>query len=85
MHGEVAVTLLRHMGHSGTVPSALLAADVAAALARLKAAVAPLPPADPVDDRSTEPSVNLRQRAFPLIELLGRAASKGCDVTWDRA
>jgi len=47
--GDVAVTLIKMMGHSGTVPSALLAEDVPAALARLKAAVAahsnePLPP-----------------------------------------
>lgn len=85
MNGEVAVTLLRHMGHTGTVPSALLAADVPAALARLESAVAGLPPAEPVDDRRPEQAVNLRQRAFPLVELLGRAARKGCDVTWDRA
>jgi len=40
MFGDVAVTLIKMMGHSGTVPSALLAQDVPAALERLKAAVA---------------------------------------------
>ena len=40
MFGDVAVTLIKLMGHSGTVPSALLAEDVPAALARLKVAVA---------------------------------------------
>lgn len=83
--GDVAVTLLRHMGHSGTVPGALLGADVPGALARLEAAVAHLPPAEPVDDREAEPGVSLRQRAFPLLEMLRRAAGKGCDITWERA
>jgi hypothetical protein len=40
MFGDIAVHLLKLMGHSGTVPSALLAEDVPAALERLKAAVA---------------------------------------------
>ena len=40
MFGDVAIRLLELMGHSGTVPGALLAEDVAAALARLEAAVA---------------------------------------------
>ena len=36
MFGDVAVPLLKAMGHSGTVPGALLAADIPAALALLK-------------------------------------------------
>jgi hypothetical protein len=39
MFGDVAVTLLKMMGHSGTVPGAILAADVPAALSRLTAAI----------------------------------------------
>ena len=31
MFGDVAETLLKMMGHTGTVPSALLAADIPAA------------------------------------------------------
>ncbi len=38
MFGDVAVRLLKMMGHSGTVPSALLAENVPAALGRLEAA-----------------------------------------------
>jgi len=89
MFGDVAVALLKMMGHSGTVPSAILAADIAAALARLKPAVAaaPEPPAPPPDGDGTpeQPRVSLRQRAFPLIDLLERAARAGADVLWDRA
>ena len=39
MFGDVAVRLLKMMGHSGTVPSAILAADIPAAVAKLEAAV----------------------------------------------
>ncbi len=89
MFGDVAVALLKMMGHSGTVPSALLAADIAAALARLKPAVAaaPEPPAPPPDGDGNpeQPRVSLRQRAFPLVDLLERAAKAGADVLWDKA
>ena len=40
MHGDAAVALLRAMGHSGTVPGAILAAELPAALAQLRAALA---------------------------------------------
>jgi hypothetical protein len=91
MFGDIAVTLLKMMGHSGTVPGAILAQDIPPALERLKSAVAAAPesapaPASSDDDREgKEPPVSLRQRAFPLVELLERAARKGCDVLWDRA
>lgn len=43
MFGEVAATLLKLMGHTGTVPGALLAEDLPGAVARLKATVAEHP------------------------------------------
>jgi hypothetical protein len=36
MHGDAAVALLKGMGHSGTVPGAILAADLPDALAQLQ-------------------------------------------------
>lgn len=85
MFGEVAVTLLRMMGQSGSVPGAILATDIPAALGRLQQAVAANPPAAPPpkarDDG--EPPVSLRQRAFPLIDLLTRATKKKADVIWE--
>jgi hypothetical protein len=88
MFGDVAVQLLKMMGHSGTVPSALLAADIPAALARLRSAVAaaPEPPEPPSerDGKAEQPRVSLRQRAFPLIDLLERSARAGADVLWDK-
>jgi hypothetical protein len=87
MNGEIAVQLLKAMGHSGTVPSAILAKDIPGALARLKAAVDASPKetsASPGrdDGEKKEGPVSMRQRAFPLIELLARAADKGAEVMW---
>ena len=84
--GDVAVTLLKMMGHSGTIPSALLAADVPAALARLKEQLAASAPdargGSSRDNDDAETPVGLRQRAYPLIELLSAAAQQECDVMW---
>jgi hypothetical protein len=87
MFGEVAVQLLKMMGHSGTVPSALLAKDISQALARLEAALAgaPAATAEARDEGDETPKVSLHQRAYPLIELLARAAQANCDVLWDKA
>ena len=87
MNGDIAVQLLKAMGHSGTVPSAILAGDIPGALARLKAAVASSPGAatespNKDDEVRREAQVSLRQRAFPLVDLLTRAAEKGAEVMW---
>ncbi len=86
MFGDVAITLLKMMGQSGAIPGAILAADIPAALEKLQSAVtqqAAHPRARP-DDETEEPNVSLRQRAFPLIDLLQRAAQRKADVIWDR-
>ena len=87
MNGDIAVQLLKAMGHSGTVPSAMLAGDIPGALARLKSAVAASPKAatespDSDERDRREVPVSLGQRAFPLIDLLTRAAAKGAEVMW---
>ena len=84
MFGDVAVTLLKMMGQSGAVPGAILPEDIPAALERLKQGVAahreePMPAGK---EREDEPKVVLHQRAFPLIELLTRAAQRKCHVIW---
>ena len=91
MFGDVAIILLKMMGHSGTVPSALLAGDIPSALARLKQELAAAGPADEnrqsvrphAADADTPPAVGIRLRAYPLIQLLSAAARQGCDVMWD--
>ena len=83
MFGDVAVAFLKMMGHSGTVPSAILAADVPAALSRLSASIKVAKAAPSVDDEDEdEPQVSLSNRALPLINLLTAAAQEGCDVMW---
>ena len=89
MLGDTAVQLLRLMGHSGTVPSAILSRDIPAAVDKLERALAQSSAAAPTGnadeaDNEREPGVSLRQRAFPLIQLLKAAAKQGCDLTWDR-
>lgn len=94
LHGEAALALLRAMGHSGTVPGAILAADLPAALASLRQALAaqaaPEPPTaapdDPDDaDEEREPPVTLRMRAVPFVDLLETAITRDSDLMWERA
>jgi hypothetical protein len=84
MFGDVALAMLKMMGHSATVPGAILAEDVPAALARLKAAIEAekaLPP--PVEDKDAdEPVVSMAHRALPLIDLLAAAAKAESNVMW---
>jgi len=88
MFGEVATAVLKMMGQSGVVPGALQAADVPAALERLKRAAAAAPrdqagqEAQP--EENAQPGVSLRQRAYPLIELLARTAAKEVAVVWEQ-
>jgi len=89
MLGDTALQLLQLMGHSGTVPSAILSRDIPAAVEKLERALAQSSAAAPTGnadggDNEREPRVSLRQRAFPLIQLLKVAAKQGCDLTWDR-
>lgn len=93
MFGEVAIHLLKMMGHSGTVPSAITAAEIPAALARLEKALENPPPLpgkpdaapkqdDREDDAEREPPVSLQMRAYPLVQLLKAAVAKKADVLW---
>lgn len=93
MFGDIAVSLLKMMGHSGTVSGAILAEDVPAALDRLKKALAadrsaavaaPADDAKDDDEDSKEPPVSLARHAFPLLQLLEAAARTQHDVMWDR-
>jgi hypothetical protein len=87
MFGDVAIRLLKMMGHSATVPGALAAEDIRPALDRLVAAVRveeqSAEPATSGGDDDDEPPVSLSHRALPLIELLKAAAEKPCSVMWD--
>lgn len=88
MFGDIALALIERMGHSATVPGALAAEDVPAALDRLRTSIATErhlagprqePGADDDEDR-----VSLAHRALPLIELLEAALRANAYVMWDR-
>lgn len=89
MFGDVAVSLLKLMGHSGTVPGAILAADIPAALAQLRAGLHAQPEEPEVDEtegdtgsEKPEPRVSIHRRAVPLVDLLTRSAQANTDVIW---
>lgn len=86
MFGDAATNLLKLMGHSGTIPGAIMGEDVADALAKLKQNLADQPATDESagsDDDESNNRVALATRAAPLIELLEAAAASGANVLWD--
>ena len=95
VHGDTAVALLKAMGHSGTVPGAILAPELPAALAHLRRTLdelaahpLPAPPTrtdgDDDEEREREPPVTLRMRAVPFINMIETAIARGSDLMWDR-
>ena len=68
--GDVAVTLLKMTGHSGTVPSAPRAGDIPSALARLKQELAA---AGPEEESKQSVRSGCRRRALPGFRLVAVA------------
>lgn len=90
--GNVAVPLLRMMGHSGTVPGCILAADLPAAFAKLQLLLISTDPernnkhdTQPDNDESDTSSIGLSLRAWLLIRLLYAAIEQGCDIMWEES
>jgi Domain of unknown function (DUF1840) len=83
MFGDIALAMLKMMGHSATVPGAIVAEDVPAALSRLTAAIEAEKASQPVGDKDAdEPPVSMANRALPLIDLLAAAAKANTYVMW---
>ena len=80
MFGDVAVTLLKLMGHSGTVPSAVNAEDIPAYLDKLQEGLNNYQ--DNSDAEADEPAVGLQTRAKPLIDLMRSAHENNDSVSW---
>ncbi|HCG5623423.1 TPA: DUF1840 domain-containing protein [Vibrio parahaemolyticus] len=92
MFGDIALEMIKMMGHSGTVPGSISAQDVPDSLSKLTSALSAknaaeenLPTDVDVDEEEeqAEPAVSLGRRAFPLIELLKSAIKEECEVMWD--
>jgi len=86
MFGDVAKTLLKLMGHSGTVPGALLPGEIPQALSLLEERLkknSKNAPTQKADDDFEEVDVSLSHRAIPLINMLKSAEKQQCPVTWD--
>lgn len=88
LFGEIGKQLIELMGHTPTVPGAILAEDLPAALARLRSGIAAastqeqaIPPSDAPDDK--ERHVSLAHRALPVIQLLEAALADKQNVMWD--
>lgn len=87
MFGDVAEKLIEMMGHSGTIPGAIAAKDVPDVLERLKKAIA-FQQSEKTSceqdnaDEDVEEKVSLSGRAFPLIEMLGKAAEEDAEIMW---
>ena len=81
MFDDIALALLKMMGHSGSVPGAILAENVPVSLSRLTSAIdaeKKPPPVESTDDTD----VSMAHRALPLIDLFTAAAKAKADVMW---
>jgi hypothetical protein len=88
MFHEAAAQLIRLMGASGRIPSALSAEEVPGALTKLRAGLAHTAPSQPSPSKDAreekEAPIGLATRAQPLIELLERAAAADAEVMWEK-
>ncbi|MEN8170623.1 MAG: DUF1840 domain-containing protein [Pseudomonadota bacterium] len=82
MFEEVAVSLLKKMGHSGTVPSAIMPEDIPQALQQLRVALG-AEPAEVSGVEGDELLVSLSRRAYPLIKMLEASVAQKSEVMWD--
>lgn len=81
MFKEHAVPILKGMGLSGEIPSAILPDDIERALDLIHEC-AFMKIDDHVDDNQNKARISQKTRALPLIELLVRAQKRKCEVIW---
>ena len=94
MYANVAKVLMQAMGKETTARGAFLPAQMLPAAQALRDAVARTEVRQPVEEeeaeeegKKKEPVVALRQRAWPLIDMLERTAKAGPDanIVWEAA
>ena len=90
MFGDIAKKLIKYMGHSGTIPSAIDAKDVPIALQNLQEALKKEINTSENSSKShstedeEEEYVSIDTRAKPLIELIQTAIKEDEYVMWDK-
>lgn len=86
MFEKDALNILKMMGHSATIPGAILAEEVPDALKRLKNALDAEKHSASTDaedmETEKEPTVSMAHRGFPLADLLTLAIQKNSDLMW---
>ena len=85
MFADIAKSMITMMGHSGTIPSAIAAKDIPAALKHLHKALEAETPEEldeVVNEDEEEAEVSLSGRAFPLVEMLKAAARENEAIMW---
>lgn len=85
MFSGIAISLIKMMGHSGTIPSAIAAKDLPDALKQLHKALEAnssegTMESDNEDEK--EPEVSMSGRAFPLIEMLKASIEEDVPIMW---
>lgn len=85
-HGD---ELMRLLGRQPAARGIVEVADMAAALQALETAIAgeasatgAAPKASAADESAAEPAVGLRQRLWPLMDMLKRCQAAGQPVVW---
>ncbi|HAV1390396.1 TPA: DUF1840 domain-containing protein [Vibrio parahaemolyticus] len=86
MFGDVAQEIIKMMGHSGKVPSAIFSSDIPEVLVKLNSAIEreKIRNLNNVEvHENAEPTISIIERAYPLLELLKTAIEGKCDVMWE--
>jgi hypothetical protein len=82
MLGANGDQVLRIVGKEPAAQGIIEAADIGAAIAALEAAVAADEAAAQAPDAAPRERISLRQRAWPLIEMMKRAQRAGQPIVW---
>ncbi|MDG1226022.1 MAG: DUF1840 family protein [Burkholderiales bacterium] len=83
MFKQHAVQLLKLMGLSGEIPSAIKPIDIQNAVNMARSHPALASNLSQHSDKSdTETNISLRVRATPLLDLMDRAQIRNCEVIW---
>lgn len=88
MFEKDARTMIKLMGHSDTIPGAILGADVEKTLQIFQTGLSETAKQEnqhiaPKHDEETEENVSVNRRAYPMLELLKKAATQKEIVMWD--